>query len=150
MGDELVSSSPPRKGGNSDDHRFAPMFFTKVFKEQFPFYLSIGMTPEQYWDDDVTLTRAYYKAYDMRVHRRNEEMWRQGLYNYIALVSAAPAFHSLSKHPEPHKFLEEPLPLTEKDAKDAERRKEEATYRKMMEVFAGRAKAINEKKGGSA
>ena len=47
--------------------------YTKTFYEVFPFYLSIGMTPEQYWDGDPMLAHYYRKAEEMRQKRKNEE-----------------------------------------------------------------------------
>ena len=49
-----------------------------------PYYLSIGMTPEQFWYDDPWLAAAYYRAHQLKIQRRSEEMWLQGLYNFAA------------------------------------------------------------------
>lgn len=46
------------------------------------------MTPEQFWHGDVWLAADYYRAYQLSVQRRSEEMWLQGLYNFAALSIA--------------------------------------------------------------
>lgn len=46
----------------------------------FPFYLSIGMTAEEYWDGAWWLTAAYYEAHILSEKRKNRDMWLQGKY----------------------------------------------------------------------
>ena len=43
-----------------------PRSYGDIFDELFPHYLLMGMTPEQYWDGEYGLKRAYRKAYQMR------------------------------------------------------------------------------------
>ena len=54
--------------------------FVDLFNKQFPYFLSIGMTYEQYWQGDPYLTRFYREAEKMRFNRENQMMWIQGLY----------------------------------------------------------------------
>ena len=85
MDSELVSSSLSETEGG-ERNRSTPLFtYTEKFYECFPYYLSIGMTPEQYWDGDPTLTKYYRKADEIKKERLNEELWLQGMYIYEAL-----------------------------------------------------------------
>ncbi|MEG1683711.1 MAG: hypothetical protein RR295_07765, partial [Oscillospiraceae bacterium] len=62
-----------------------------------PYYLSIGMTYEQYWMEDPFLVVAYRKADKLRFERRNYEMWMQGLYTYEAICDVAPILQAFAK-----------------------------------------------------
>lgn len=42
------------------------------------------MTYDQFWHGDVWLAADYYRAHQLTVQRRSEEMWLQGLYNFTA------------------------------------------------------------------
>ena len=56
----------------------------------FPMALKIGMTPEQFWEDDPDLMGAYLEAYRMkeeeRVVNENYFMWLQGQYQMMAMA----------------------------------------------------------------
>jgi hypothetical protein len=106
--------------------------YAEIFYEHFPFYLSIGMTYDQYWNDDCLLVKYYRKAYDLRRQQRNQELWMQGLYIYEALCDVAPILHAFAKPgTKPIPYTEKPYPLT----------KEEATANKEAEEKAARDKA---------
>ena len=121
MDSELVSSSLSATGG-SEQNSSAPSFtYTEKFYELFPYYLSIGMTPEQYWDGDCTLTKYYRKADEIRKERRNEELWLQGMYIYEALCDVSPIFHAFAKKgTKPQPYSEQPYVITAAQQKRAE------------------------------
>lgn len=58
--------------------------YTEQFKKCFPFYLSIGMTYEQFWEGDSSLPIFYRQAYEMKQKSENEinnfNAWLQGRY----------------------------------------------------------------------
>lgn len=89
MGDELTDASPRRQRK-----------FSEIFDEQFPFYLSIGMSSAEYWEGDPSLPRYFRKAFKMRQERENEQAWLHGLYVYDATISA---LTHLSKDKKDHK-----------------------------------------------
>ena len=64
------------------------MTATEVFERDFPYFLSIGMTYEQYWYGDTRLVYDYIEAQKFRMEQREYEMWLQGLYTFNALQSA--------------------------------------------------------------
>lgn len=92
------------------------------FVELEPYYLAIGMTHEQYWDDDPWLVQTYKKAHENMVEMRNQELWMQGLYNYHAFMTALGNFgNALSgkkRRRHDSQYLKEPIrikPMTEKE-----------------------------------
>ena len=87
--------------------------------------MSIGMTYDEFWNQDVALVGAYRKAHELRERRRNQELWMQGLYIYEALCDASPLFRFTMKSGtiEPLPYLKEPYPLTEAEAQEREQRK---------------------------
>lgn len=125
--------------------------YTERFHERFPYYLSIGMTPEQYWDGDPEWARAFRKADEMRMERKNQELWLQGMYIYEALCDASPILHALAKKgTKPYPYTDKPYPITEKQHKrnkvDAEKAKFDKG-KKLMEAFM---KANNSRFKGNA
>lgn len=59
--------------------------YTEMFKEVLPFYISIGMSFEQFYNEDVTLATVYRKAYEIKNERDNNQLWLQGMYIYDAV-----------------------------------------------------------------
>jgi hypothetical protein len=96
----------------------------------FPYYLSIGMTPEQYWDGDCTLVKYYRKAEEIRNEKRNQELWLQGMYIYEAICDVSPILHAFAKKgAKPHPYPTKPYPISEKQI----RREREEKERKRAE-----------------
>lgn len=113
--------------------------YTEKFHELFPYYLSIGMTEEQYWDRDSTLVVAYRKAEELKTNRKNQEMWLQGAYVYEALCRVSPLLHAFAKKgTKPVPYIVEPFAITEKQAEYRQEEKEKKNFDKgktMMEGF---------------
>ena len=79
--------------------------------EHLPFYLSIGMPYDLFWNGDVWLAAVYYRAHQLAVQRKSEEMWLQGLYNFAA-VSVAVGNALRKKGARAKSYPEEPIRLT--------------------------------------
>ena len=108
MGSELVSPA-------------SHFSYTEQFEEQCPYYLSIGMTYEQYWDGDCWLTKYYREAYKLRVRRDNEQAWLIGRYVYDALCAVSPLLHAFAKNgTQAHHYLEKPYPSSMEEARERE------------------------------
>ena len=97
----------------------APKTYTEIFDECFPFYLSIGMTYEQYWEGDSALPIFYRKAFEMKQKRDFEDTdlksWLQGRYMIEAISTC---FGKDCTYPEkPHSFKDssENKPKTEEE-----------------------------------
>ncbi|MGN0558377.1 MAG: hypothetical protein ACI4IS_02885 [Acutalibacteraceae bacterium] len=96
-----------------------------------PFYLSIGMTYEQYWDGDCCLTKYYRKAYELKRDRENERAWLQGMYVYEALCDVAPIIRAFAKAgTKPLEYPEKPYAITQKEIKKRQIETERAKYEK--------------------
>lgn len=103
------------------------------FEKHLPYYISVGMTPDQYWHGDPTLTKAYREADKIQVERENYFAWLQGLYNYEAFLCASPVLRAFVKrNTRPQPYMEAPHPITKQGAKEQERDKEKAVFDKGM------------------
>ena len=68
----------------SNECAFSPR---EIFDEAFPYYLSIGMSYELYWDGRPELVIPYRKADVLRQKRDNNNAWLQGVYFRMAVAS---------------------------------------------------------------
>lgn len=86
--------------------------------------MSIGMSYDEFWNQDVNRVKAYRKAYELQEKRRNQEFWMQGMYFYEALCDASPLFRFTMKKgsikPEP--YIKEPYPITEAEVRERKER----------------------------
>lgn len=105
--------------------------------------MSIGMSYDEFWNQDVSLVRVYLKANQLREKQKNRELWLQGMYFYEALCDASPLFRFTMKKgsikPEP--YVKEPYPITEAEVKAREaeeRRKKEERFKAEFAQFAER------------
>ena len=146
MGSELVSDLPPHTGGRSDNGS-APASMTEQFYEHLPFYLSIGMTFEQYWYGDCLLAKYYRKAHELKQKRRNQELWLQGAYFYEALTDVAPVLHAFAKKgTKATPYVAEPFALTSREVIERRKREEKLRYDKQKAKFAAWAAKTNMQK----
>ena len=131
MGSELVNSAP------------FPTY-TEQFYEQFPFYLSIGMTYDQYWNDDCCLTKYYRKANELSKARKNQELWLQGMYIYEALCCVSPVLHAFAKSgTKPQPYPDKPYAISDKEIKECKETIEKENRKKAMAVFMAWSSQLN-------
>ena len=105
--------------------------YTAVFNKQFPYYLSIGMTEEQYWDGDCELVKYYREAEEIRKERMNQEAWLQGMYVYDAILRISPVLHAFAKKgTKPKPYVDHAYPITKKEVMSANVEKEKAQSQK--------------------
>lgn len=108
MGSELVSPA-------------SHLSYTEQFEEQFPYYLSIGMSYEQFWEGDCWLPKQYVEAYKLRVRRDNEQAWLIGRYVYDAICAVSPILHAFAKNgTQAHPYLERPYPSSMEEVRERE------------------------------
>ena len=139
MDSRLVSGSLSVNEGSEDNLRSPFLTYTEQFYEVFPYYLSIGMTHEQFWDGDPYLAKYYRQADELRIERKNQELWLQGLYVYEAMCDVAPILHAMAKKgTKARPYPEQPYAITEKQRRREIEEKERAIANKgkrMMEMF---------------
>jgi len=69
----------------------------------------MGMTYEQFWEQDSWLVRYYRKAYEIRQDEFNRNAWLQGMYVYEAIADIAPILHAFAKKgTKARKYSEKP------------------------------------------
>ena len=146
MDSELVSSSlstTEEVGQNGSSSSFT---YTDKFYELFPYYLSIGMSPEQYWDSDSTLVKYYRKAEELRNEKRNQELWLQGMYIYEALCDVSPVLHAFAKKgTKPSPYSTKPYPLNKKQVEKEEEVKQRKLAEKGKKFMEAMVASINKK-----
>ena len=93
----------------------------------------MGMSYNEFWYGDPTLVRDYRKAWEIRQHNEEWARWRNGMYFYDALLKVSPVLRAFSKGKvEPGKYPDRPYPLTEKEAKEQERQREEENFKEYL------------------
>lgn len=110
----------------------------EVFENAFPWYLSIGMTADQFWKGPPSWAAAYRKAEQYRQQRQNFEAWRMGLYVQSALQATVGNF-ALKKGAKPFEYLKEPLPIDEKEAnarKARDAKLAEESFKEQLKAWA--------------
>lgn len=109
--------------------------------------MSIGMTYDEFWNQDVTLVGAYRKAQELRDRRKNQELWLQGMYIYEALCDVSPLFRTTFKSgtikPEP--YLAEPYPISAAEAKEREMEEARKKEERLKAEFAAFASQMQKK-----
>ena len=85
--------------------------------------MSIGMSYDEYWYGDPERLKFYIKADELRLKRKNQEMWLQGLYTHIAVADLVPVINPFSKEHKARPYLKEPIPITEKEKAEYEERR---------------------------
>lgn len=105
------------------------IFLYKQFEEVCPFFMSIGMTYEEFWYGDVELTRYYLKAYQIKEKREAiKEKWARweiGLYVYEALCDVAPILQAFSKAKKPLQYPTKPYGIDELEKEENKQKQEE-------------------------
>lgn len=105
MGSELLSEAQPTQNKSKTG--------TEIFEEMFPYYLSIGMSPAEYWDGEPSLVRYYRKADVLKQERQNKMFWLQGYYFYDALCATMSQMFP-PKGEKGRTYLEEPISFNKK------------------------------------
>ena len=150
MDSELVSSSLSAKEEGGQNSSLSSFTYTEKFYELFPYYLSIGMTYEQYWEGDCTLVKYYRKAEELRNEKRNQELWLQGMYVYEAICDVSPILHAFAKKgAKPTPYSTKPYPLTDKQVKRDEEEKQRKLVEKGKRFMEAMATSINKKYEGN-
>lgn len=108
--------------------------------------MSIGMSYDEFWNQDVALVRAYRKADELRRRRQNEALWLQGMYIYEALCDVAPIFHAFAKKgTKPNPYAKEPYAITESEIREREEREAREKQERLKAEFAAFAARMRKK-----
>lgn len=135
MDGELVRDSTSSDTGQGEK----PLSYSEIFENQFPYYLSIGMSPAEYWDGDPSLVKAYREAYKTKLKIQNQLLWLQGRYVYDAICQASPIYNAFAKKgTKPIPYTKEPYPLATNPREEKESAEKQAyeQNKAYMEAFA--------------
>lgn len=109
--------------------------------------MSIGMSYNEFWNEDVRLVEVYRKAAELKDKRRNQDLWLQGMYFYEALCDASPLFRFSMKKgvikPEP--YVKEPYPITADEVREREEREAREKEERLKAEFALFAEQMTKK-----
>lgn len=105
--------------------------------------MSIGMTYDEFWNQDVALVGVYRKAHELRRRQQNELLWMQGIYFRDALMVTVGNMFA-GKGSEKHEYPAEPYPVSAEQAAELElakhRREEERLKADMLAMAERMAK----------
>lgn len=124
-----------------------PDTFRKIFDEAFPSYLAMGMTYDEFYNKDHTLTIAYRKAFELKRNEQNQNMWFLGAYVYQAIARVSPLFNPFNKHPKPEDYLDKPFPIYKTDKPDKNAESKAVADDKGMAYMLAQMSKINKKFG---
>lgn len=109
--------------------------------------MSIGMSYDEFWNQDVRIVEAYRRSNELRDKRRNYELWLQGMYVYEALCDASPLYRMTFKKgtvkPEP--YAKEPYPITAVEMREREEREAREREERLKAEFALFAEQLRKK-----
>ena len=121
--------------------------YNDIFEQLCPYYMSIGMSYDDFWNGDVSMVKAYRKAYELQERRRNQELWLQGMYIYEALCDASPLFRFTMKKgaikPEP--YVKEPYPISVAEVREREEREARKREERLKAEFTAFAERMKKK-----
>lgn len=114
-------------GGIVESESTEEKTFTDVFEEQCPYFMSIGMTYDEFWYGEPERARYYRDSHILQCKSRNQELWLQGMYFIRSIQTALDTKNKV-------KYFEKPIdifPKTEAEKKvEAERER-----RKVIDFF---------------
>lgn len=119
----------------------------------FPYYLAIGMTYDQFWNDDCELAVFYRKAAEIKKDLKNQEAWLQGAYFYEAIIDASPVFNPYAKKgTKPSPYRSEPYDFRSESTNKRQSKEDQSmkNTRSFMEAFMVSNNKKYEHKGGEA
>lgn len=120
---------------------------TELIEHECPYYLSIGMTWEQYWEGEVDMIRYFRKADRLRRDRRNEELWLQGFYIHEAMLATPIVVRGYAKKDTPlEKYPAKPHPITLKQLREEEEQQAKAEQQRFREKMRAFADKFNKKR----
>lgn len=96
-----------------DDLEESQISLTKMFDEQCPYYLAIGMTYNEFWQENPFRVIAYREAHKIKTEIKKYEMWEQGGYFYESLVNTSILFRDLVKSGKAQPYPEKPYGVSE-------------------------------------
>lgn len=120
--------------------------YGEIFDKAFPQYLAMGMTSEEYWEKDCTLTIGYREAYKLKIKDANFTAWLQGRYIYDALGAVSPLFRAFGKKAKAAEYHKKPYDLFPEDVENTKENEYKAEGQKIMSMLKAMQKARDKSK----
>lgn len=89
--------------------------YTDCFNELCPIFMSYGMSYNDFWYGDITMTTFYLKAHKLKLKEKDAEFWKQGMYIYEAICDCSPILHPFSKATKPLPYPEKPYSVKKEE-----------------------------------
>lgn len=127
-----------------------PKTFTEVFDSVFPYYLNMGMTFRQFWEESPQLVKYYRDANELKQKQKNYELWMQGRYFVDAL--SCTVLNALStKHSTKFSYPDEPYITKQKELDERREREQKEKIERIKTRMISQSLEINKKyRGGEA
>lgn len=106
--------------------------------------MSIGMTYDEFWNQDVALVKVYRKADELTRRRQNEIIWMQGAYICEALSATVGNMFS-GKGSKKHEYPKEPYPITAEQIAEREERRQRNMEERLKAEFAAFAASVGQR-----
>ena len=120
---------------------YEPFSVTTLFEDSCPFFMSLGMSYDDFWNGDCELTRYNLRAHKIKQDRLNSEMYWQGYYTFYATHRAVlKAFAKNESEAAQVNYLDRPLPRTVEEVEELKRQDEIERQQQMKAYFANRFK----------
>lgn len=108
----------------------------EFFAENEPFYLSIGLSHEEYWNGEPRLARLALRAFNLKREREVEQLnysnWLLGMYVESAVCSVVGNIFSKDKQYK-STYPERPFPITEDETEEYKNKQKQDEKKKAME-----------------
>lgn len=100
------------------------IFLTDFFNKVCSIYIAMGMSYDQFWRDDPTITIFYRKA---NIEKQKILKWNnleKGMYTYEALCKVSPVLHAFAKNgTKPLPFSKKPYGIEELERENIDKEK---------------------------
>lgn len=104
-----------------------PKSFTETFEDTCSYYMSIGMTYNEFWYGEAEMAKYYREAHTLKCKTTNQELWLQGIYFIRSIQVALDAKNKT-------KYFDKPVDIFEKT--ESEKKAEaEKQRRKVIDYF---------------
>lgn len=151
MENRLEDSDFPNLSQSSNSADIEQKNYATIFEEVCPYYMSIGVSYEEFWYGDFAICKYARQAEKLRRKKANQEMWWNAIYMFRTLVDASPAFHDFGdgKKTKISFSIEQPFPMDSKEAEEIEQkrveREQEEFLARMIAMTQDHNKSMKEK-----
>lgn len=103
---------------DSEETSLSNKTYTEIFHEVLPYYISIGMSIDEFYNQGVNLAKYYRQAHEIKEDRHNLHLWLQGMYIYDAISTSLYNVFCRTKGQQASSYPSKPYPLTNKQKEE--------------------------------